>query len=141
MVFRVRPTPIRFPTNILYTPLATIPLSNLDLTTPISGLLYSSAGLGPAAGFIAGAAFLQIYIDSPTIDPPASLDVYSQSWLGAWWLGMVIFGVLACITALPVLTFPKRLPKGKPGELPTNPSQSTTLVSHLCLHYSVFARI
>nr|CDS25813.1 Solute carrier organic anion transporter family [Hymenolepis microstoma] len=76
-----------------------------------SGLLYSSAGLGPAFGFMAGAAFLQIYIDAPSIQPPASqLDVYSQSWLGAWWLGMVIFGVVTCLPAIPVLLFPRRLP-------------------------------
>ncbi|KAH9279915.1 Solute carrier organic anion transporter family member 5A1 [Echinococcus granulosus] len=77
-----------------------------------SGLLYSSAGLGPAFGFMAGAAFLQIYIDTPSIQPPSAsqLDAYSQSWLGAWWLGMVIFGVIACLTSLPVLAFPRRLP-------------------------------
>lgn len=61
---------------------------------------------------MAGAAFLQIYIDAPSIQPPSAsqLDVFSQSWLGAWWLGMVIFGVVACLPAIPVLLFPRRLP-------------------------------
>ncbi|VDK26011.1 unnamed protein product [Taenia asiatica] len=85
--------------------------------------MYSSAGLGPAFGFMAGAAFLQIYIDAPSIQPPSAsqLDVYSQSWLGAWWLGMVIFGVVACLPALPVLAFPRCLPNptgnGECGEM------------------------
>lgn len=87
-------------------------LTVVTLSTSYAGLLYSSAGLGPAFGFMAGAAFLQIYIDAPSIQPPSAsqLDVYSQSWLGAWWLGMVIFGVVACLPAIPVLFFPKRLP-------------------------------
>ncbi|KAL5969313.1 Solute carrier organic anion transporter family member 1A6 [Taenia solium] len=61
---------------------------------------------------MAGAALLQIYIDAPSIQPPPTslLDVYSQFWLGAWWLGMVIFGVVACLPALPVLAFPPCLP-------------------------------
>uniref|UniRef100_A0A5K3EXT0 Solute carrier organic anion transporter family member n=1 Tax=Mesocestoides corti TaxID=53468 RepID=A0A5K3EXT0_MESCO len=90
-----------------------------------SGLLYSCAGLGPAFGFIAGAAFLQIYIDSPSINPPPSLDVYDQSWLGAWWLGMVIFGALSCIPALPVLGFSQNLLSKVDSESLTVPTAST----------------
>lgn len=65
--------------------------------------------MGPAFGFMAGSAFIQIYIDAPWIRPDG-ITVNDDSWLGAWWLGMVIFGVAACLPAIPVLLFPRRLP-------------------------------
>lgn len=114
------------------------------------GLLYSAAALGPACGFIAGSAFLQIYIDIPLTPPAASsaspsakasIDIYSQSWLGAWWMGMLVFGGLACLTSLPVIAFPRRLPKeseakyreekftaSSSSSTPPHPSTETTLV-------------
>ncbi|BHF69991.1 Solute carrier organic anion transporter member 5A1 [Sparganum proliferum] len=92
-----------------------------------SGLFYSAAALGPACGFIAGAAFLQVYIDHPT-RPPSSLTTYSPAWLGAWWMGMLLFGGLAFITSSPAVAFPRRLPVA-PCTPPLESSTETTLAS------------
>lgn len=32
-------------------------------------------------------------------------------WLGAWWLGFVIFGAAGIIVGLPLIFFPKRMRK------------------------------
>ncbi|VDN34111.1 unnamed protein product [Dibothriocephalus latus] len=98
--------------------------SNAFSTT---GLFYSAAALGPACGFIAGAAFLQVYIDHPT-RPPSSLTTYNAAWLGAWWMGMLVFGGLAFITSSPAVAFPRRLP-AQPCTPPLlDSSTETTLV-------------
>lgn len=92
-----------------------------------SGLFYSAAALGPACGFIAGAAFLQVYVDHPT-RPPYSLTTYSPAWLGAWWMGMLVFGGLAFITSSPAVAFPRRLPV-QPSTPPLDLSTDTTVAS------------
>ncbi|CAH8632147.1 unnamed protein product [Heterobilharzia americana] len=81
-----------------------------DRQYPIyAALFYSAGGLGPACGFLAGAGFLSIYIDSPFMLPQSGVDRNSPLWLGAWWLGMLVCAALTFMVALPVICFPKRL--------------------------------
>ncbi|TPP62475.1 putative organic anion transporter [Fasciola gigantica] len=74
-----------------------------------SALFYSAGGLGPACGFLAGAGFLSVYIDSPLILPRIGLNRNDPLWLGAWWLGMLVCASVTLVAALPVIAFPKRL--------------------------------
>ncbi len=41
----------------------------------------------------------------------------SPQWVGAWWIGFLITGVMALFVSVPILAFPKSLP-GKPIILP-----------------------
>ena len=34
----------------------------------------------------------------------------SPQWVGAWWIGFIISGVLALLVSVPILAFPKQLP-------------------------------
>lgn len=34
-------------------------------------------------------------------------------WVGAWWLGFIVLGVLIFIFSLPMILFPKRFPQKK----------------------------
>lgn len=52
-------------------------------------------------------SYLYLSLDDPgfgTRDP---------RWVGAWWLGFIILGVLIFIFSLPMILFPKRFPKKK----------------------------
>ncbi|KAK4467647.1 hypothetical protein MN116_008588 [Schistosoma mekongi] len=81
-----------------------------DRQYPIyAALFYSAGGLGPACGFLAGAGFLSVYIDSPFMLPETGLDRNSPLWLGAWWLGILVCAALTFLVALPVICMPKRL--------------------------------
>ncbi|KAH8856612.1 Solute carrier organic anion transporter family member 4A1 [Schistosoma japonicum] len=81
-----------------------------DRQYPIyAALFYSAGGLGPACGFLAGAGFLSVYIDSPFMLPEIGLDRNSPLWLGAWWLGILVCAALTFLVALPVICLPKRL--------------------------------
>lgn len=76
----------------------------------LKAIFYSFGGLGPACGFIAGAGFLSLYIDSPFSTMTAGqIDRSSPLWLGAWWLGMLCASGLTFIVALPLIMMPQRL--------------------------------
>ena len=77
--------------------------------------LYTALGaLGPAFGFIAGGAFLDLYGNFETADMGKVKTVLGDSthelWYGAWWLGFVTSGVLSFLFALPMLGFARQLP-------------------------------
>lgn len=60
--------------------------------------------VGPGIGFGVGSAFLTIYVDPwYTPDPEAT-------WIGAWWLGHAVFGIISICFSVPFLLFPKWLP-------------------------------
>lgn len=38
---------------------------------------------------------------------PANLNIYDDEWIGAWWLGFLVCGVLYLFGAIPIFFFPK----------------------------------
>lgn len=44
------------------------------------------------------------------IFPRIHLTPESDVWVGAWWLGFVIIGLLLCLASIPLLAFPRDLP-------------------------------
>ncbi len=64
--------------------------------------------LGPTLGFLLGSAALQTYVN-PSVDP--GYEEGDPRWIGAWWLGYPIIGLLIIIFAFPLVCFPQRLPK------------------------------
>ncbi|KAF8560458.1 hypothetical protein P879_10148 [Paragonimus westermani] len=88
-------------------------------------LFYSAGGLGPACGFLAGAGFLSVYIDSPLVRPRSGLTRNNPLWLGAWWMGMLVCAAITSVAALPVIAFPKRLSNDTAGPITDSHSQPT----------------
>lgn len=66
--------------------------------------------LGPVLGFLLGFFALNIYIE-PSLTP--IITKKDPRWLGAWWLGWVIIGVLMLMFSFFIGLFPKTLPKRK----------------------------
>ena len=64
--------------------------------------------VGPTLGFLLAGACLKTY-DIPSITP--DFDEKDPRWIGAWWLGPPIIGLLIILFALPLMLFPERLPK------------------------------
>lgn len=63
--------------------------------------------IGPAIGFGVGSAFLSINVD-PWFSTDRTPD--DPTWVGAWWIGHVIFSILLLILSVPYLMFPRYLP-------------------------------
>ncbi|KAK2827944.1 hypothetical protein Q5P01_018978 [Channa striata] len=76
------------------------------------GILLAMTSIGPAFGFLSGAAMLRFYVDFDKL-PKEEIKLDSQDlrWVGAWWLGFLVAACLLFLTALPYLFFPRQLPK------------------------------
>ncbi|KAK3587445.1 hypothetical protein CHS0354_007936 [Potamilus streckersoni] len=74
-------------------------------------LMYATASLGVAAGYMGGGQLLNIYTD---IDKVASNSVTitpsDPRWVGAWWIAFIVSGTLMFLIAIPMVAYPKRLP-------------------------------
>ncbi|XP_048504737.1 solute carrier organic anion transporter family member 74D isoform X2 [Athalia rosae] len=85
------------------------------------GVTFALRTIGPVIGFVLGYGCLTLYID-PSLHPVITKD--NPRWLGAWWLGWIILGVVMGIFAVLIAMFPKTLPKPengvaeKDGEIP-----------------------
>ena len=63
--------------------------------------------IGPVIGFGLASGSLSVYVD-PWID--THLEEGDPLWVGAWWLGYIIIGVLSILFSIPFLMYPKWLP-------------------------------
>ncbi|XP_036447883.1 solute carrier organic anion transporter family member 4A1 [Colossoma macropomum] len=95
------------------TPLYTLGVTYLDENVKSSyapvyiGIFYTAAIVGPAAGYLLGGFFLNMYTE---IGQPTELTPENPLWVGAWWIGFLAGGAAALFTALPILGYPRQLP-------------------------------
>ncbi|GMT03456.1 hypothetical protein PENTCL1PPCAC_25630, partial [Pristionchus entomophagus] len=94
----------------------------------ILGLLTSMYAFGPAFGFALSATFNQFYatlgegasfhketmrnhntefLKTINFQAPTGLVPSDEAWIGAWWLGFVVCGVLYLLAAAPFFFFPR----------------------------------
>ncbi|XP_001605896.2 solute carrier organic anion transporter family member 5A1 isoform X1 [Nasonia vitripennis] len=76
------------------------------------GCMYSMAAFGPVLGFLLGAYLLSFHMDSfsSTI---ISIDPGDHRWVGMWWGGFLLCGLLLILVAIPFFSFPKTLQREK----------------------------
>lgn len=68
---------------------------------------YHLGGLvGPGFGYIIGSLFLLVYVD-PWVDTP--LVPSDPAWVGGWWMGFVLAGVLSMLLSVLFFMYPKSL--------------------------------
>jgi len=74
------------------------------------GIMQSIALVGPVLGFTLCSYMLKIYVDFLTTDT-STLDITpkSSSWVGAWWLGVIINIVFLLVFHLTFWFFPKKM--------------------------------
>lgn len=99
-------------------------------------LVFSLRLLGPMLGYVSASVCLSIY-ESPFEDP--GITNRHPSWIGAWWLGFVVWGSAMALMSLPMSLFPKNIrrpafsadkPAGPGGKKSEKPAP-TSLVEKL----------
>ncbi|XP_064651838.1 solute carrier organic anion transporter family member 5A1-like [Lineus longissimus] len=76
--------------------------------------MYATGTVGPILGFSLGALLLQYYVDTFTFDYKAlKLSPSHPMWVGAWWGGFIICGLLLLGVSIPFFAFPKSLRREK----------------------------
>ncbi|XP_065293823.1 solute carrier organic anion transporter family member 74D-like isoform X1 [Dermacentor albipictus] len=68
--------------------------------------VFSLRFLGPMLGYVMASVCLRIY-ESPFETP--SITAKHPKWIGAWWLGFILWGVSLVIISLPMSLFPKHI--------------------------------
>ncbi|XP_072223849.1 solute carrier organic anion transporter family member 4A1 [Leuresthes tenuis] len=95
------------------TPLYTLGVTYLDENVsstygPVyTGIFYTAAIVGPAAGYLLGGYFLNIYTE---IHLKTEMTPENPHWVGAWWIGFLAGGAAALLVAFPILGYPRQLP-------------------------------
>lgn len=89
--------------------------------------------IGPAFGYLLGSAVLRLWVDIGWVDPSKfwiwyelqcltdteyqtfdssgeiTISPKDHNWVGAWWLGTLLCGILITITTIPIWFFPKKM--------------------------------
>ncbi|XP_068140516.1 LOW QUALITY PROTEIN: solute carrier organic anion transporter family member 3A1 [Drosophila tropicalis] len=76
------------------------------------GCMYSMAAFGPVVGFLLGAYLLSFHMDSLS-STIISITPGDRRWVGMWWGGFLLCGIVLLIVAVPFFSFPKILTREK----------------------------
>lgn len=97
---------------------------NKKNTAMYMGIVSGVGIFGPAIAFAVGGYFSRQYVTLQDVP----ISPRHPAWIGAWWLGFLVFGVIAIFVSFPLLCFPKRMrprrPEQKPQTKPTSLKQS-----------------
>ncbi|KAF2885002.1 hypothetical protein ILUMI_21176 [Ignelater luminosus] len=78
-----------------------------DSSSIYIGCMYSMAAFGPVLGFLLGAYLLSFHMDS--FSKIISIDPGNHRWVGLWWGGFLLGGLLLVLVSIPFFSFPKEL--------------------------------
>ena len=89
------------------------------------GCMYSTVAFGLVVGFLLGGYFITIHENSyRTGVIPADIYPGHPKWIGGWWCGFVLLGILLILISIPFFAFPKNLKK---SDGHTNKKRNETL--------------
>ncbi|XP_029378655.1 solute carrier organic anion transporter family member 1C1-like [Echeneis naucrates] len=75
------------------------------------GCVQTISIIGPVFGYLLGSLCAKIYVDIGYVDiETLAITPADARWVGAWWLGYLIAGVITLMSAVPFWFLPKSLP-------------------------------
>uniref|UniRef100_A0A8D3CG06 Solute carrier organic anion transporter family member n=1 Tax=Scophthalmus maximus TaxID=52904 RepID=A0A8D3CG06_SCOMX len=86
--------------------------SSADLT---QGCVQTISVVGPVFGYLLGSLCAKIYVDIGFVKMETiTITPADARWVGAWWLGYLIAGVITLLSAIPFWFLPRSLPMSGP---------------------------
>ncbi|XP_041709622.1 solute carrier organic anion transporter family member 1C1 isoform X2 [Coregonus clupeaformis] len=75
------------------------------------GCVQTIAVIGPVFGYLLGSLCAKIYVDIGFVNMESiTITPGDARWVGAWWLGYLIAGVITLLSAIPFWFLPRSLP-------------------------------
>ncbi|KAL0962658.1 hypothetical protein UPYG_G00343470 [Umbra pygmaea] len=75
------------------------------------GCVQTVAVIGPVFGYLLGSLCAKIYVDIGFVNMESiTITPGDARWVGAWWLGYLIAGVITLLSAIPFWFLPRSLP-------------------------------
>uniref|UniRef100_A0A8C3V5I4 Solute carrier organic anion transporter family member n=1 Tax=Catharus ustulatus TaxID=91951 RepID=A0A8C3V5I4_CATUS len=91
------------------TPLSVLEKSQTKIN---AGCVQTVAIIGPIFGFLLGSLCAKLYVDIGFVDlDSVTISPKDMQWVGAWWLGYLIAGVISVLAGIPFWFLPRHLPK------------------------------
>ncbi|XP_064638345.1 solute carrier organic anion transporter family member 2A1-like [Lineus longissimus] len=75
------------------------------------GFMFCLRSISPVLGLLFGAGISRISVDLKVPKFSDDLNPDDSSWIGAWWIGFLAIGVTVILSGVPLLFYPKHLPK------------------------------
>ncbi|KAK2892580.1 hypothetical protein Q8A67_012568 [Cirrhinus molitorella] len=85
------------------------------------GCLHTLGVIGPIFGYSLGSLCGSLYVDILNQDS-VTITPQDSRWIGAWWLGYVVSGLLTLFAALPLWFLPRALPENPQSTKLDHPS-------------------
>uniref|UniRef100_A0A4W3IDR1 Kazal-like domain-containing protein n=1 Tax=Callorhinchus milii TaxID=7868 RepID=A0A4W3IDR1_CALMI len=108
-------------------PILPLGISYMDDHSKEENLAFYPALIGPIFGFLLGSFCAKLFVDIGFVNQYGlTITPNDARWVGAWWLGFLIAGVLIIIAAIPLFFFPKSMPsKGERKKIEKSIPQTT----------------
>eukprot|EP00064_Thunnus_orientalis_P009040 superscaffoldBa00001120_g9063 len=89
------------------------------------GCVQTISVVGPVFGYLLGSLCAKIYVDIGFVKMETiTITPADARWVGAWWLGYLIAGVITLLSAIPFWFLPRSLPMSGPRG-PERPEQTS----------------
>ncbi|NWS79956.1 SO1C1 protein, partial [Toxostoma redivivum] len=76
------------------------------------GCVQTVAIIGPIFGFLLGSLCAKLYVDIGFVDlDSVTISPKDAQWVGAWWLGYLIAGLVSVLAGIPFWFLPQHLPR------------------------------
>ncbi|KAL9854201.1 solute carrier organic anion transporter family member 1C1-like [Geothlypis trichas] len=76
------------------------------------GCVQTMAIIGPIFGFLLGSLCAKLYVDIGFVDlASVTISPKDARWVGAWWLGYLIAGLVSILAGIPFWFLPRHLPR------------------------------
>ncbi|XP_032109713.1 solute carrier organic anion transporter family member 1C1 isoform X4 [Sapajus apella] len=93
------------------------------------GCVQTVAIIGPIFGFLLGSLCAKLYVDIGFVNlDHITITPKDPQWVGAWWLGYLIAGILSLLAAVPFWYLPKSLPRSRSREDSNSSEKSKFIV-------------
>ncbi|XP_058660840.1 solute carrier organic anion transporter family member 1C1 isoform X2 [Ammospiza nelsoni] len=91
------------------TPLSALEKSQAKIN---AGCVQTVAIIGPIFGFLLGSLCAKLYVDIGFVDlDTVTISPKDAQWVGAWWLGYLIAGLISILAGIPFWFLPRHLPR------------------------------
>ncbi|XP_022350938.1 solute carrier organic anion transporter family member 1C1 isoform X3 [Enhydra lutris kenyoni] len=93
------------------------------------GCVQTVAIIGPIFGFLLGSLCAKLYVDIGFVNlDHITITPKDPQWVGAWWLGYLIAGIVSLLAALPFWCLPKSLPRHRSKEDSSSSSEKSKFI-------------
>ncbi|XP_075066912.1 solute carrier organic anion transporter family member 1C1-like [Mixophyes fleayi] len=93
------------------------------------GIVQTAAVIGPIFGFLLGSLCASLFVDIGAVDlDSVTITPEDEQWVGTWWLGYLVAGVISLLATIPFWFLPKEQPKPDHGRNSCSPSEQSKFI-------------